>query len=63
MTGGNLAGEHANVAVTMTGTSVIGCDALSEPSPSCSPRKPPNGHHKDHKHHGHDKDHKKCNQG
>ena len=63
MTGGTLAGRAlANVAVTMTGTSVIGCDALSEPSPSCKPKKH-HGHHKDHKHHGHDKDHKKCNQG
>lgn len=56
MTGGTLAGRAlANVAVTMTGTGVIGCDALSEPSPSCKPKK----------HHGHDKDkhHKKCNQG
>lgn len=64
-TGGTLTGRAlANVAVTMTGTSVIGCDALSEPSPSCKPKKH-HGHHKDHKHHGHDKDkdHKKCNQG
>jgi hypothetical protein len=62
-TGGTLTGRAlANVAVTMTGTSVIGCDALSEPSPSCKPKKH-HGDHKDHKHHGHDKDHKKCNQG
>jgi hypothetical protein len=53
LTGGILAGQAlANVAVTMTGASVIGCDALSG-FLSC----------KDRKRHGHDKDHKKCNQG
>lgn len=55
LTRGSLAGRAlANVAVTMTGTSIIGCDVLSDPQ-SCKPRK----------HHGHDKDkeHKKCNQG
>lgn len=57
LTGGTLAGSvMANLAVTMTNTSVVGCDVLS-PSPSCKPKK----HHD--KHHGHDKDHKKCNQG
>lgn len=57
LTGGTLAGSVlANVAVTMTNASIIGCDVLS-PSPSCKPKK----HHD--KHHGHDKDHKKCNQG
>ena len=57
LTGGTLAGSVlANVAVTMTNASVVGCDVLS-PSPSCKPKK----HHD--KHHGHDKDHKKCNQG
>jgi hypothetical protein len=57
LTRGSLAGRVlANVAVTMTGASVIGCDALSPPSPSCKPKK--------HRGHGHDKDHKnKCNQG
>jgi hypothetical protein len=50
LTGGTLAGRAlANVAVTMTGTSVIGCDALSD-SKSCKPKK--NKEHKD-----------KCNQG
>ena len=56
LTGGTVAGRVlAKVAVTMTGASVIGCDALSAPGMSC----------KEHKHHGHDKDkeHKKCNQG
>ncbi len=53
LTGGTLAGRAlANVAVTMTGTSVIGCDALSGSS-TC----------KDKHRHGHDKDRKKCNQG
>lgn len=53
LTGGTLAGRAlANVAVTMTGASVIGCDALSD-SPSCKGKK----------HHGHDKEHRKCNQG
>lgn len=54
LTGGTVAGRAlANVAVTMTGASVIGCGALSVPDPtSC----------KDKDHHGHhdDKDHKKC---
>ena len=50
MTGGTLAGRAlANVAVTMTGANVIGCDALPGPM-SCM--------HK--KHHGHDKGHGKC---
>ena len=56
LTRGSLAGRVlANVAVTLTGASVIGCDALSDHSMSC----------KDHKHHGHhkNKEHKKCNQG
>jgi hypothetical protein len=53
LTGGTLAGSAlANIAVTMTGASVVGCDALSD-SKSCKGRK----------HHGHDKEHKKCNQG
>lgn len=48
LTGGSLAGRAlANVAVTMTDTSVIDCDALSG-SKSCK---------------GHKKEHKKCNQG
>ena len=54
MTGGSVAGSVlAAVAVSMTDTSVIGCDTLS-PDESCKPRK----HHK-HKHkkgHGHDGD-------
>ncbi len=50
MTGGTLAGRAlANVAVTMTGANVIGCDALPGPM-SCM--------HK--KHHGHDKGQEKC---
>lgn len=58
LTGGTVAGRVlANAAVTMTGASVIGCDALSAPGMSC----------KDHRHHGHghdkDKEHRKCNQG
>lgn len=53
MTGGTLAGRAlANVAVTMTGASVIGCGALSASS-SCK------GDGRDDE----DKDHKKCNQG
>lgn len=62
LTGGSLAGRAlANVAVTMTDASVIGCNSLA-PSPTCKPHKH-HGHDKDHKHHGHDKDDKKCNQG
>jgi hypothetical protein len=54
LTRGTLAGRAlANLAVTITGTSVIGCDALSG-SPSCKGK----DHDGDH-----DKDHKKCNQG
>ena len=53
MTGGTLAGRAlANVAVTMTGASIIGCGALSA-SASC----------KDNGRDDEDKDHKKCNQG
>jgi Ice-binding-like len=53
ITGGTVAGQiMANVAVTMTNTSVIGCDVLS-PDPVC----------KDHRNHRHDHKHKKCNQG
>ena len=54
LTGGTVAGRAlANVAVTMTGASVIGCGALSVPDPtSCKDR--------DHHGHHHDKDHKKC---
>ncbi len=52
VTGGTLAGRAlANIAVTMTSTSVIGCDALSG-TPSCKAKK-----------HKKDKEHKKCNQG
>ena len=48
LSGGSLAGRAlANVAVTMTDTSIIGCDALSG-SKSCK---------------GHKNEHKKCNQG
>jgi hypothetical protein len=48
LTGGSLAGSAmANVAVSMTDTSVIGCDVLSD-SKSCK---------------GHKQEHKKCNQG
>lgn len=54
LTGGSFAGQVlANVAVTMTGASVIGCDALSA-TPVCKGKK-----HKKH----HDKDDRKCNQG
>ena len=53
LTGGSVAGRVlANVAVTMTGASVIGCDALS-PTSVCHGKK----------HHRHYKNHKKCNQG
>lgn len=52
LTGGSFAGQvMANVAVTMTGASVIGCDTLSNDT-TCK---------KDKRHH--DKKHKKCNQG
>jgi len=53
LTGGTLAGRAlANVAVTMTGASIIGCGALSA-SLAC----------KDKEGDDEDKDHKKCNQG
>lgn len=53
LTGGTLAGSAlANVAVTMTGTSIIGCETLS--GPLCCHCK---------KHHKQDKDHSRCNQG
>ena len=54
LTRGTLAGRAlANVAVTMTGASVIGCGALSVPgSSTCKD--------KDHDGHDWDKDHKKC---
>jgi Ice-binding-like len=53
LTGGSLAGSAmANVAVTMTDTSVIGCGVLSD-AKSCKGKK----------HHGHKKEHKKCDQG
>ncbi len=53
LTGGSLAGSAmANVAVTMTDTSIIGCDVLSG-TKSCKGKK----------HHGHKNEHKKCNQG
>jgi len=53
LTGGTLAGSAlANVAVTMTGTSIIGCEALS--GPFCCHCK---------KHHKRDKEHSSCNQG
>ena len=53
LTGGTLAGSAmANIAVTMTGAAVIGCDVLPG-SKSCKGKKG----------HGHDKEHKKCNQG
>jgi hypothetical protein len=57
LTRGTLAGRAlANVAVTMTGASVIGCSALSVPgSSSCND--------KDRDGNDGDKDHKKCNQG
>jgi len=55
LTRGTLAGRAlANVAVTMTGTSVIGCGALSGP-PDCMDK----DHDRDHK----DKDHDKCKKG
>ncbi len=54
LTGGTLAGSAmANVAVTMTDASIIGCDVLSSPA-SCKDKK-------DHDHHV--KEHKPCNQG
>ena len=53
LTGGTLAGSAmANIAVTMTGAAVIGCDVLPG-SKSCKGKK----------HHGHDKEHKKCKKG
>ncbi len=53
LTGGSLAGRAlANVAVTMTDTSIIGCDVLAGPK-SCKHKK----HHGHHGHHGHDKGH------
>jgi hypothetical protein len=55
LTRGSLAGRAmANVAVTMTGASIIGCDALSGGASSCKGR--------DRDGDG-DKEHKKCNQG
>lgn len=61
LTGGTLAGRVlANVAVTMTDASVIGCGALAGPGPANCGHK----HHGDKDHDGDDdKDHKKCNQG
>ncbi len=54
LTRGTLAGRAmSNVALTMTGASIIGCGALTEPgTPAC----------RDKDHHGHhgDKDHKGC---
>jgi len=54
LTRGTLAGRAmSNVALTMTGASIIGCGALTEPgTPGC----------RDKDHHGHhgDKDHKGC---
>jgi hypothetical protein len=63
MTGGTVAGRVlANVAVTLTGTNVIGCAAgPGSPPSSCKPEKN-HGHDKD-KHHKKDKHDKKCNQG
>ncbi|MCZ8252315.1 MAG: ice-binding family protein [Hylemonella sp.] len=57
LTRGTLAGRAlSNVALTMTGASVIGCGALTEPGkPGCH-RKDHHGHHG---HHG-DKDHEDC---
>jgi len=57
LTGGTLAGRAlANVAVTMTDASLIGCSASGAPlSLSCKG--------KDHDGDDEDKDHKKCNQG
>jgi len=53
LTGGTLAGQVlANVAVTMTGASVVGCDALTEDT-DCKKKK----------RHDHHKKHDKCNQG
>lgn len=53
LTGGTLAGRAlSNVAVTMTGASVIGCGALSNPSPSCKKERDDE-----------EKEHQKCNQG
>lgn len=67
LTGGSLAGSAmANIAVTMTGASVIGCDALPGGSPSCKKGKKgckhdkDCGRDKDREHgedRGHDKDH------
>lgn len=62
LTGGSLAGRVlANVAVTMTDASVIGCKALSGFPSECKCHG--NRDCKKHHGHGHDKDHKKCNQG
>jgi len=53
LTGGTVAGRAlANVAFTMTGASIIGCAALSEPGSTCKD--------KDHDGHHGDKDHDKC---
>lgn len=60
LTGGSLAGNAlANVAVTLTDVSVIGCDVLSGTPPSCKLKKR-HGHdkHKDHKGKKKDKEHK-----
>lgn len=57
LTRGTLAGRAlANVAMTMTGTSVIGCGALAAPGSMTCTGKDHHGHH------GHDRDddHKKC---
>lgn len=58
LTRGTLAGRAmSNVALTMTGASIIGCSALTEPgTPGCRD-KDHHGHHGGH--HG-DKDHKGC---
>lgn len=58
LTGGTLAGSAmANIAVTMTGAAVIGCDVL--PGSSCKSKKHCKHHKKckRDKDHGHDKDH------
>lgn len=58
LTRGTLAGRAlSNVALTMTGASIIGCGALTQPgTPSCRD-KDHHGHHGHKNHHGHgDKD-------
>ena len=64
LTGGSLAGRAlANVAVTMTDASVIGCAALKAPKDrnECEADDEDKHHHKHHgrDHHKHDKDHDK----